>query len=231
MRFLSSGRTAARVASTNARSACRHCPATCRPASAAARKQGGRAHAGPGEDRAAAAVGVLEPGGQPLVDVAGLGFDQHPAVRCEQLGAAAQETGGQAADADVAVREQHGGPPALPGQRVEHRAEQGGRPGLRGSGPPRPGRCPRRAPESRARSAPRSAARGRSPRRGPGRGSAGAVPRRRHRAARTTGTTWSGSARPSAVRRASAAACSRSASSYRAIAPALMRLPRGRSSR
>jgi hypothetical protein len=37
---------------------------------------------------------------------------------------------GRAADAGVAVRKRHGGPAALPGQRVEHRAVQGGRPCL-----------------------------------------------------------------------------------------------------
>ncbi len=37
---------------------------------------------------------------------------------------------GQAADADIAVREQYRGPPAAPGQRIEHRTVQGGRPGL-----------------------------------------------------------------------------------------------------
>jgi hypothetical protein len=71
---------------------------------------------------------VLEPCGEPLVDVAGLGFDEELAARRQQLCAAAQQPGGQSADPDVAVREQHGSPAALPGQRIEHRAVQGGCP-------------------------------------------------------------------------------------------------------
>jgi hypothetical protein len=102
-------------------------------------QQGGRAHASPGEDRSAPTVRMFEPGGQPFVNVAGLCFDQDPAARCQQLGAAAQEPGRAPADADIAVREQHGGPLALPGQRIEHRAEQGGCPGLPRSGHRGPG--------------------------------------------------------------------------------------------
>ena len=90
----------------------------------------GRAQAGPWEDRAATAVGVLQPCGDPLVDVAGLRFDEDLAAWRQQLGAAAQEPGRPAADADVAVREQHGAPPAVPGQGREDRAVQGGRASL-----------------------------------------------------------------------------------------------------
>jgi hypothetical protein len=99
-------------------------------------QQGSRAHPSPGEDRSTPTVRVFEPGGQPFVDVAGLRLDQDPAARCQQLGAAAQQPGRAPADADIAVRQQHGGPLALPGQRLEHRAEQGGCPGL-----PRSGHC------------------------------------------------------------------------------------------
>jgi hypothetical protein len=59
-------------------------------------EQGGRAHAGPGEDRAVPAVGVFEPCGQLLVDVAGLGFDKDLAAWRHQLGAAPQQPGGRA---------------------------------------------------------------------------------------------------------------------------------------
>jgi hypothetical protein len=41
----------------------------------------GRAQVSPREDRAAAAVGMLEPRGYPFVDVAGLRLDQDPAAR------------------------------------------------------------------------------------------------------------------------------------------------------
>jgi hypothetical protein len=93
-------------------------------------QQGRQAHASPGEDRAATAVAVFEPRGQLLVDVAGLGFDQDPAAWCQHLGTAVQETNGQAANADIAVRQQNGSPPALRGQRIEHRTVQGRSPGL-----------------------------------------------------------------------------------------------------
>jgi len=89
-----------------------------------------RTQAGPWEDRPAPAVGVLQPCGDPLVDVAGLRLDEDLAAWCQQLGAAAQELGGPAADADIAVREQHGAPPSVPGQGSEDRAVQGGRASL-----------------------------------------------------------------------------------------------------
>jgi hypothetical protein len=73
---------------------------------------------------------VFEPRGQLLIHVTGLDFDQDPSVRRNQFGAAPQEPGRPAADADVAVREQYGSPTALPGQWIEHRAVQRGRPGL-----------------------------------------------------------------------------------------------------
>ena len=91
-----------------------------------------RAQAGPRENRAAPAVGVLQPCGDPLVDVAGLRLDEDLAAWCQQLGAAAQELGGPAADADIAVREQHGAPLSQARQWIEHRAAQRGRPGLAG---------------------------------------------------------------------------------------------------
>jgi hypothetical protein len=40
----------------------------------------GRAQVSPREDRAAAAIGVLEPSGYPFVDVAGIRLDQDPAA-------------------------------------------------------------------------------------------------------------------------------------------------------
>ena len=81
---------------------------------------GGHPHPGPGKVRAAPAVGMLKPCGQPLVDVARLGFNEDPAGRRQQFGAAVQQPGGLAADADVAVRQQHRRPPAVPWQRIEH---------------------------------------------------------------------------------------------------------------
>src|ERR1700759_3758505 len=51
-------------------------------------QQSHRAHEGPGEGRAAPAVGMLEPRGQLLVDVARLRFDQELAARRQQLRAA-----------------------------------------------------------------------------------------------------------------------------------------------
>jgi hypothetical protein len=120
-------------------------------------QQGRHAHAGPGEDGAASAVAVFEPRGQLLVDVAGLGFDQDSAAWCQHLGTAVQEASGQAADADVAVRQQNGSPAALRGQRIEHRTVQGGRPGLvhscyRGPGDVHPER--RNAPFGKRHSQP-----------------------------------------------------------------------------
>jgi hypothetical protein len=67
----------------------------------------------------------------------------------QQLGAAVQEPGRQAADADVAVREQHRSPPAPPGQWVEYRTVQGGRPSLA-----HPGHRSRRDVHAKGRNAP-----------------------------------------------------------------------------
>jgi hypothetical protein len=58
--------------------------------------QGSRAHAGPGENRTAPAVAMLEPCRHLLVDVAWFCFDQEPAVRGQQLGAPVQQPRGQA---------------------------------------------------------------------------------------------------------------------------------------
>jgi hypothetical protein len=91
-----------------------------------------RAHEGPREHAAAPPVGMFEPSGQLLVGVAGLRLGDELTTRRQQLGAPIQQPGRLAADTDIAVREQHGGPAARPGQRIEHRAAQGGRPGLAG---------------------------------------------------------------------------------------------------
>ena len=213
--------------------ACCHCPVTCRPASAAASSKAAVPMRAQGKTGPCRPSGCSSQRGQLLIDVAGLCFDQDLAVRREQLGAAAQQPGGQPADADVAVREQHRSPAALPGQRVEYRAAQRGRPGLAHPGHRGPGDV--------------NAERGNSPLGQRHRQPPGAAAHVKHRtAAAPQQFLVGGVGRPAppgdlerqrrgrqrsagpAPRPARARASSYSASSYRAIAPAIMPFPPGR---